>query len=107
MFLLDTNKHGMDFRNVQGKFVALKLSAEFPEVIINSLIQPDQIMGLVAQTGIISIHGNVRFLDSLWEIIDINEKEKWTKAWSLGDPNLYIPKCRINTVNPTELFMIR
>ena len=76
MFLLSTNKHGMGFCNVQGKFVALKPSVEFPEVVVNSLIQPGQIVGLVVQTGIISIHGNVRFLDSLWEIIDVNEKEK-------------------------------
>ena len=85
----------------------LKSRVEFPEVVVNSLIQPGQIVGLVAQTGINSIHGYVRFLDSLWEIIDVNEKEQWTKTRSSGDLNLYIPKCRINTVNPTELFMIR
>ena len=76
MFLLGTNKHGMGFRNVQGKFISLKPRVEFPEIIVNSLIQPCQIMGLVAQTGIISIYGYVRFLDSLWEIIDVIEKEK-------------------------------
>ena len=107
LVLLGTNKHGMAFRNIQGEFISLKPRVEFPEIVVNSLIQPGQVVGLVAQTGIISIHGYVRFLDSLWEIIDVNEKEKWTKTRSLGDPNLYILKCRINTVNPTELFTVR
>ena len=68
MFLLGTNKHEMGFRNVQGKFISLKPRVEFPEIVVNSLIQPGQIVGLVAQTGIISTHGYVRFLDSLWDL---------------------------------------
>ena len=33
-------------------------------------------MRLVAQTGVISIHGRGRILDSLWEITDVDEEEK-------------------------------
>ena len=31
---------------------------------------------LVAQTGVMSIHGQGRIWDSLWEIIDVDEEKK-------------------------------
>ena len=37
-------------------------------------------MRLVAQTGVVSIHGHVRILDSLREIVDLDEKEKRAKT---------------------------
>ena len=37
-------------------------------------------MRLVAQTGIISIHGHVGILNCLWEIIDVDEEEKRAKT---------------------------
>ena len=37
-------------------------------------------MRLVAQTGIISIHGNVGIQDCLWEIIDVDKEEKRAKT---------------------------
>ena len=37
-------------------------------------------MRLVAQTGVISIHGHGRILDSLWEIVDVDEEEKRAKT---------------------------
>ena len=33
-------------------------------------------MRLVAKTGVISIHEHGRILDSLWKIIDVDEKGK-------------------------------
>ena len=42
------------------------------QIIVNSLIQLSYVITLVAQTGVISIHGHSRALDSLWEIIDVN-----------------------------------
>ena len=66
LFLLGGDKHGMSFRNIQGKLVALQLSIQLFEVAINSLIQPSQMVRQVAQTGVINIHGHGRILDSLW-----------------------------------------
>ena len=37
-------------------------------------------MRLVAHPGVISIHGHGRILDSLWEIIDVDEEEKRAEA---------------------------
>ena len=36
-------------------------------------------MRLVARTGVISIHGHGRDLDSLWEIVDVYEEGKRAK----------------------------
>ena len=62
LFLLGGDKHGMSFRNIQGKVVALQPTIQLFEVAINSLIQPSQMVRLVAQTGVISIHGHGRIL---------------------------------------------
>ena len=37
-------------------------------------------MRLVAKTGVISIHGHGRILDSLWEIVDVDEEEERAKT---------------------------
>ena len=76
------------------------------KIIVNSLFQLSPITGLVAQTGIISIHGHSGSLNSSWEIIDIDEEEKGTQAGALWDTNFYILNVRINTINPTKLLTV-
>ena len=76
------------------------------KITVNSLFQLSQITGLVAQTGIISIHGHSGSLNSSWEIIDIDEEEKGTQAGALWDTNFYILNVRINTINPTKLLTV-
>ena len=70
----------MSFRFIQGKLVALYPSIQIPKIAVNGLIQPSQIVRMVAQTGIISIIGHVLILYCLWEIIDVDVEKKVAKT---------------------------
>ena len=69
------NKHGVRFYNMQGKFVAFKPSVQLPKIVVDSISHLIQITGLVAYTGIVSLHGNSRISNSQWKIIDINQEK--------------------------------
>ena len=60
----------MSFSNIQRKFVAFQPGFQLLKVTVNSLIQLSQIMRLMAQTGIISIHGNsARYYKVLYKVL--------------------------------------
>ena len=45
-------------------------------------------------------------MDSLSEIIDVDEEEKRAKTWTLWNTYFYVLNFWIHTINPTELFPV-
>ncbi len=90
MFLLGCNKHLLGSSNIQGKFIALKPGVHFFQIIVYSPIQLSHAWCLVAETGVVSIHGHIGAFDSRWYIIDIDKREKGSKKRALRYPQLNI-----------------